>query len=318
MAGLNAAPGGGWDYIQADTPADPEKGESWYDTDGGTDGNGEAKVYDGTQWDVTGYISHDQLNNVSAADHHDPVTVTAPLTRSAQALALALGNALTVDANDDLAVDESAISLSNLSGYPIGTGDLGFDTATQSELDGHAGDTTNPHNVTDDQTGAAAALSNHESDPDRHHSQPTGTQSQSVDGTFRTDITGTNSAYVILTEGETGTAVTTVTQPQNLIVASGWQSDVEVSPYISSDTFDADYTVRVRDFSGQTHFLESGTLTQDGRVTTQSTDMPPRAVEKVECTFTLNSAESPNDDHECYVYSGYPYQTYVGNHSHSI
>ncbi|PYZ02654.1 hypothetical protein C8039_03090 [Halogeometricum sp. wsp3] len=39
------------------------------------------------------------------------------------------------DSNDDLAVAEGNISLSNLSGYPIGTGDLGFDTATQSELD---------------------------------------------------------------------------------------------------------------------------------------------------------------------------------------
>ncbi|GGN97625.1 hypothetical protein [Haloarcula pellucida] len=115
MAGLSASSGGGWDYIQADTPADPEKGESWYDTDGGSDGNGEAKVYDGTQWDVTGYISHDQLDNVSPADHHDPVTVTAPITRSGQALALAFGNALHVDANDDLAVDESAISHDNIS-----------------------------------------------------------------------------------------------------------------------------------------------------------------------------------------------------------
>ncbi|QIO23714.1 hypothetical protein [Haloarcula sp. JP-L23] len=116
MAGLSASSGGGWDYIQSDTPADPEKGESWYDTDGGADGQGEAKVYDGTQWDVTGYISHDQLDNISAADHHDPVTVTAPITRSGQALALAFGNALHVDANDDLAVDESAISHDNISG----------------------------------------------------------------------------------------------------------------------------------------------------------------------------------------------------------
>ncbi|WP_254272177.1 hypothetical protein [Haloarcula marina] len=102
--------------MQAAEPANPEKGDSWYDTDGGADGQGEAKVYDGSTWDVTGYISHDQLNNVAPADHHDPVTVSAPLTRSGQALALAIGNALTVDGNNDLAVDESAISHDNIAG----------------------------------------------------------------------------------------------------------------------------------------------------------------------------------------------------------
>ncbi|WP_254279206.1 hypothetical protein [Haloarcula marina] len=116
MPFLSASAGGGWDYVQATEPANPEKGDSWYDTDGGADGQGEAKVYDGSTWDVTGYISHDQLNNVAPADHHDPVTVSAPLTRSAQALALAIGNALTVDGNNDLAVDESAISHDNIGG----------------------------------------------------------------------------------------------------------------------------------------------------------------------------------------------------------
>ncbi|AAV45608.1 unknown [Haloarcula marismortui ATCC 43049] len=181
MAGLSATSGGGFDYIQSAEPADPKNAELWFDTDGGTDRNGEVKVYDGSQWDTTGYVSHDQLTNVSPGDHHDPVTVSSPLTRSGQALALALGNALTLDSNDDLAVAEGNISLSNLSGYPIGTGDLGFDTATQSELDSHAGDTGNPHNVTDDQTGAATALSNHASDSTAHHSKPTQTQSASAD-----------------------------------------------------------------------------------------------------------------------------------------
>ncbi|KAA9399681.1 hypothetical protein [Haloarcula sp. CBA1129] len=232
MAGLSASSGSGFDYIQAAEPADPENAELWFDTDGGPDGQGEAKVYDGSEWQATGYISHDQLTNVapadhhdpvtvstpltrsgqalalafgnaltldgnddlavdesaishdnisavSDADHHDPVTVSAPLTRSGQALAVAYGNALTLDGNDDLAVDESAISLSNLSGYPVGMGDLGFDTATQNELNSHAGDTTNPHNVTDDQTGAADALSNHASDATVHHSKPSGTNSAS-------------------------------------------------------------------------------------------------------------------------------------------
>lgn len=46
----------------------------------------------------------------------------------------------------DLAVDESAIALSNLSGYPVGTGDLDFDTATQTELDSHSG-TSDAHHT---------------------------------------------------------------------------------------------------------------------------------------------------------------------------
>ncbi|GGK63500.1 hypothetical protein [Haloarcula sebkhae] len=130
MAGLSASSGGGWDYIQAAEPADPEIGALWFDTDAGPDGQGEAKVYDGGgTWQATGYISHDQLDNVAPADHHDPVTVSEPLTRSGQSLG----------------VDESGISLSNLSGYPIGTGDLSFDTATQAELDNHASNATAHH-----------------------------------------------------------------------------------------------------------------------------------------------------------------------------
>jgi len=194
MAGLSATSGGGFDYIQSAEPADPKNAELWFDTDGGTDRNGEVKVYDGSQWDTTGYVSHDQLTNVSPGDHHDPVTVSSPLTRSGQSLTLSLANALFVDAGS-LAVDESQIDLSNLSGYPVGTGDLGFDTATQSELDAvdnnlssHESDTTNPHNVTDDQTGAAAALSNHESDTNAHHSKPTQTQSDK-------QTTGRHSGY---------------------------------------------------------------------------------------------------------------------------
>ncbi len=46
MAGLSATAGSGFDYIQSAEPADPENAELWFDTDGGTDGNGEVKVYD--------------------------------------------------------------------------------------------------------------------------------------------------------------------------------------------------------------------------------------------------------------------------------
>ena len=132
MAGLNATAGGGFDYIQSAEPADPEKGELWYDTDGGTDGNGEAKVYDGSVWDPTGYVSHDQLTNVSAGDHFSPGS---GLTFDGGTLALLLSSYLTIDGNGDLALASGS----------IGTDRLAFDTATQSELDGHAGDANAHH-----------------------------------------------------------------------------------------------------------------------------------------------------------------------------
>lgn len=53
---------------------------------------------------------------------------------------------------------DNNISVSDLSDL-VSESDLSFDAATQSELDSHAGNTTNPHNVTDEQTGAAAARS---------------------------------------------------------------------------------------------------------------------------------------------------------------
>jgi len=257
MAGLSSGGGGGPSYVQDAQPVDPDLGETWLDTDGGSDGNGEMKVWTGSEWQTTGYISHSDLNNVSPAQHHDPVTVSAPLTRSAQAVALAYADGLALDANDDLAVDlgdgltmdsngrvkaslgnalsinggtiavqdgqidhdatsggtdadahhdpvtvsapitrsgqtlalaianglaldgnndltvdESDLSLANLGDYPVNESDLGFETATQSDLDSHESDTSNPHNVTDDQTGAASALSSHESDTDAHHAIP--------------------------------------------------------------------------------------------------------------------------------------------------
>ena len=148
MAGLSATAGSGFDYIQAAEPADPENAELWFDTDGGTDGNGEVKVYDGSQWDTTGYVSHDQLTNVSPGDHFSPGS---GLSFSGGTLDLLLSGDLTIDGSGDLA--------------------LSFDPATQTDLDSHAGDTSNPHNVTDDQTGAASALNNHANNSSAHHSR---------------------------------------------------------------------------------------------------------------------------------------------------
>ncbi|NLV14425.1 hypothetical protein [Haloarcula argentinensis] len=132
MAGLRAGSGGGFDYIQSAEPADPENAELWFDTDGGTDGNGQVKVYDGSQWDTTGYVSHDQLTNVSPGDHFTPGS---GLSFSAGALQLLLSEYLTIDGNGDIAVASGS----------LGQDRLAFDTATQSELSSHTNNSNAHH-----------------------------------------------------------------------------------------------------------------------------------------------------------------------------
>ncbi|EMA23114.1 hypothetical protein [Haloarcula amylolytica] len=160
MAGLSATSGGGFDYIQSAEPADPENGELWFDTDGGTDGNGEVKVYDGTTWDTTGYVSHDQLTNVSPGDHFTPGS---GLSFNSGTLALLLSSYLTIDGNGDLALASDS----------IGQDRLAFNTATQSELNGHAGDST------------------------AHHSKPSGTQN-TTDEVWR-DLGYSNKVFSVVT-----------------------------------------------------------------------------------------------------------------------
>lgn len=106
----------GYDYVGPDQPTNPEIGETWFDTSVPT-----GKVYDGSSW--------------------------------AEESAPSAGNALALSGGA-YDVQEGGIALSNLSGYPVGTGDLAFDPATQTELDNHAGDST------------------------AHHSKPTGTNSE--------------------------------------------------------------------------------------------------------------------------------------------
>ncbi|WP_436924952.1 hypothetical protein [Halosimplex amylolyticum] len=77
--------GGGYDYVQSAMPSDPEQGETWLDTDVSA-----GYVYDGTQW--------------------IPETLVA-------------GNALD-HTDGTLSVAEGAISLANLSGYPVDAGDV--------------------------------------------------------------------------------------------------------------------------------------------------------------------------------------------------
>jgi len=177
MAGFIGGRTSAFDYIGPDLPNNPQNGEMWFDTDGASDGSGEVKVYDGAgdAWEATGFTSHADLTDVTRSAHHPPVDVSGPLTQpSDQSLGLSigdglldsngtlvadLGNGLGIDSNGQVYVPASAVEQSMLA----------FDTATQAELDGHAGDTTNPHNVTDDQTGAASALSDHENDTTNPH-----------------------------------------------------------------------------------------------------------------------------------------------------
>lgn len=188
MVGFISTGGGGPDYIQAGEPQNPQNGEEWFDTDGGSDGNGELKIYDGDAeaWKITGFTSHGDLTGVTRDAHHPPVEVSAPLTQpsdqslglsigdglanSAGTLVAALGNGLGVDGDGQVYIPASAVSQSM----------LGFDTATQGELDTHAGDTSNPHNVTDNQTGAASALSDHAQDGNAHHSRYTDSEASAA------------------------------------------------------------------------------------------------------------------------------------------
>ncbi len=190
MAGFIGGRTSAFDYIGPDLPNNPQNGEMWFDTDGASDGSGEVKVYDGADdaWEATGFTSHADLTDVTRSAHHPPVDVSGPLTQpSDQSLGLsignglldsngtlvaALGNGLGIDSDGQVYVPASAVEQSMLA----------FDTATQGELDTHAGDTSNPHNVTDDQTGAASALDNHTGDANAHHSRYTDQEARDAAG----------------------------------------------------------------------------------------------------------------------------------------
>ncbi|MHC3379404.1 hypothetical protein [Haloarcula sp. H-GB5] len=174
MAGLNAGSGGGFNYIQAAEPADPENAELWFDTDGGTDGQGEVKVYDGTEWDTTGYVSHDQLTNVSPGDHFTPGS---GLSFAGGTLELLLSQYLTIDGNGNLGVASGS----------LGQDRLAFDTATQSELNGHTGDTSNPHSVDHGQLSGVGSAD--------HHSRYSDGEAQTAAGSKAAENTVNMSGY---------------------------------------------------------------------------------------------------------------------------
>ena len=198
MPQMGGGSGGRFDYIQSATPEDPQNGEMWFDLDGGSDGTGEVKVYDdaSSAWEVTGYTSHGDLTGVTPDAHHSPVSVSEPLTEDGtQGLALSIGDGLDVSGGTLLAALEAGVLTTDSNGAVTIAADavteemLAFATATQSELDSlasatssdlstlasdlndHATRTDNPHQVSDDQTGAASALSSHASDDDAHHSR---------------------------------------------------------------------------------------------------------------------------------------------------
>lgn len=153
MADASSPGGGGFDYVQDSTnsPTSPKLGDEWYQPD-----QNDAKVYDGTEWKDLKISDHTQLSNVSEGQHFSP---GGGLTFSAGALELLLSGYLELDGNGDLAIAAGS----------IGQDRLGFDTATQNDLTTHVNDESNPHNVTDDQTGAQQALNSHASDESNPH-----------------------------------------------------------------------------------------------------------------------------------------------------
>jgi len=138
-----------FNYVQNTEPNPPdglEEGEMWYEPDSNT-----SYVYDGASWIEMTVTAHSQLTGISTDDHHNPVTASNPLNVAAgQGLSLSLGTPLHVDANGNLDIPDGAL------GEPL----LAFDTATQSELDSHAGNAS------------------------AHHSRPTSTDSYSNTFTF--------------------------------------------------------------------------------------------------------------------------------------
>jgi hypothetical protein len=106
---------------QPDPPGGVEEGETWYDPD-----TANSYVYDGAVWVDLTVVAHSQLSGISSDDHHNPVTTSDPLTVDAgQGLGMSLASTMQVDGNGDL--------------------DLGFDPATQSELDNHTNNSTAHH-----------------------------------------------------------------------------------------------------------------------------------------------------------------------------
>lgn len=150
MAGYSSPGGGGFDYVQPGEPNNPQLGDLWFDTDAGSDGSGEAKVYDSTGWVVTGYASHTDLMDIGADDHHSPVTVSAPLTEngtqglglsigdgvtlSGGALVAALSTGLTIDGGGNVRVAPEGITNALIEADAVDTGELAAGSVGSSQI----------------------------------------------------------------------------------------------------------------------------------------------------------------------------------------
>lgn len=149
--------GGGFDYVQSTPPQAPATGETWYDT--GTD---EGKVYTSSgAWHTMSTQDHIELGGIGSGDHHTyPIPTAGLATDAVTAAKIAAG----------------AVGATQLDGtYPngsIATADLGFDPATQTELNNHA---------------ATAGA---------HHSRPTSTASHAFAEDWGTIWSGNSGAAV--------------------------------------------------------------------------------------------------------------------------
>ncbi|SFR59693.1 hypothetical protein [Halorubrum sodomense] len=65
MTGINSGGGGGYDYVEAAYPSDPDEGESLYHTD-----ENRAFVYNGSAWVEQTVTDHSQLSGVGPDTHH--------------------------------------------------------------------------------------------------------------------------------------------------------------------------------------------------------------------------------------------------------
>jgi len=155
MADASGPSGGGYDYVRDSTspPSNPEEGDEWYQPD-----ENDAKTYNETsgQWEDMRISDHTQLANVDPASHHNPVTVSGPLTEDdSQGLGLSLGDGLTISGGQLIAAAGNGLGID-------GSGQVyvSADYALLSEL------------------------SDHESDASIHHSRPTNT-----DGTSASEVT---------------------------------------------------------------------------------------------------------------------------------
>lgn len=189
-------------YVQDSEPAGPSLGETWLDT--GSETPREAYAYDGATWVLLSATEHAELSAVSADDHHNPVTVTGPLTVDAdQTLGLTATGGLGITGDGELvALLDEGVGLDGAGNIRVDVADgltidangnvrvaggsvtesmLAFDTANQSELDSHAGSAGGVHGVGAGDSVASQSdvdaigndLDSHSADVDAHHDRYT-------------------------------------------------------------------------------------------------------------------------------------------------